>query len=65
MQASMPTYYLDSAIVRVAVLRARELIAQGRSTDEAVRIACAGPWATWRNLVLEQVLDCEATPRAV
>ena len=48
---SWPTSYLDKAIVRVAVLRARELIAKGCSEDEAVRIACPGSWAEWRAVV--------------
>lgn len=46
-----PTSYLDNAIVRVAVLRARKSIAQGLSIDEAVRLACRDSWSQWRLLV--------------
>ena len=48
---SWPTSYLDKAIVRVALLRARGLIAQGCSADEAARTACPGSWSEWRIVV--------------
>jgi hypothetical protein len=51
------TSYLDNAILRVAVLRARKLIAQGLSTDEAVRLACRGSWSQWRLLVQARLED--------
>jgi hypothetical protein len=57
---SEPISYLDRASVRVAVLRARNLIAQGRSLDEAVRLACPGSWSQWRVLVHAQLQDHEA-----
>ena len=43
--------YLNNAIVRIAVLEARKLIAQGLSADEAVNLACPGPWSQLRLLV--------------
>jgi hypothetical protein len=43
--------YLNNAIVRVAVLEARKLIAQGSSADEAVDLACPGPWSQLRLLL--------------
>lgn len=52
---SWPTSYLDKAIVRVALSRARELIAQGHSADEAAKLACPGSWSQWRNLVRAQL----------
>jgi hypothetical protein len=48
---ALPTSYLDKAVVRVAVLRARELFAQGYSADEAARLACPGSWSQWRSVV--------------
>jgi hypothetical protein len=48
---TLPTSYLDKAIVRVAVLRARELIAQGYTADEAARHACRGSWSQWCHVV--------------
>jgi hypothetical protein len=50
-----PTSYLDRVIVRVAVLRARELIAQGRSREEAVRLSCPGSWSLWSGVVRARV----------
>lgn len=47
---SEPVYFLV-AIARVGALRARELIANGHSIDEAVALACRGPWSQWRWLV--------------
>jgi hypothetical protein len=58
---SWPTSYLDKAIVRIAVLRARELVAQGYSADEASRIACPGAWSLWRNAVQEHLKRVEQT----
>ena len=45
---SWPISYLDKAIVRVAVLRARELIEQGYSTDVVISTACPGSWSELR-----------------
>lgn len=50
-----PASYLDRAIVRVALLRACKLIEQGRSTEEAVRLACPGPWSPLRFVVHTQL----------
>jgi hypothetical protein len=57
---SPPTYSLDTAILRVAVLRARELVQQGRSIDEAVVLACPRTWSGLQSLVqkqLKEILD--------
>jgi hypothetical protein len=52
---SSPTSYLDRAICRVALLRAREFLAKGYSKDEAVRLSCTGSWSQWRVFVREQL----------
>lgn len=58
---SRPTSYLDKAVVRVAVLRARELVTQGYSADEASRAACPGAWSQWRDVVRELLERAEQT----
>jgi hypothetical protein len=58
---SSPTSYLDKAIVRVGVLRARELVMQGYSADEACRIACPGSWSQWRAVVRQHLERAEQT----
>jgi hypothetical protein len=58
---SCPTSYLDKAIVRVAMLRARELIEQGCSADEAVSSACPGSWSEWRVVVRAHLESVDAT----
>jgi hypothetical protein len=50
-----PRSYLDEAIVRVAVLQARKLIAQGVAAEEALRLACPGSWSSLRLLVLARL----------
>lgn len=58
---SWPISYLDKAIVRVAVLRARELMEQGYSAHEAVSAACPGSWSEWRVVVRAHLESIDAT----
>ena len=59
-----PTSYIDKAVVRVALARARELMAQGHSADEAARLACPGAWSEWRDFVRSQLSKARTDARA-
>ena len=48
---NFPTTWLDKAIARLALGRARELVAAGLSPEEAARLACRGAGAQWRQWV--------------
>lgn len=52
---TLPTSYLDKAVFRVALSPARELVVQGRSADEAARLACPGSWSQWSGAVRAQL----------
>ena len=52
-----PGTYLDKAIVRLALARARELMAQGHSAEDAATLACTGAWHEWRAYVLARLTD--------
>ena len=46
-----PTTWLDKEIARLALGRARELVAAGLSPEEAATLACRGAGAQWRQWV--------------
>ncbi len=52
---SIPTFYLDKAVVRLALEDARKLVAQGRTPEESATLACPGAWSEWRAYVLAQL----------
>ena len=46
-----PENYLDRAITRVALARARKLMATGVLAEEAARHACPGSWSEFQPYV--------------
>jgi hypothetical protein len=50
-EEARPISYLDQAIIRVALVEARRLIAAGKLPDEAAGLACTGAWSPLRGQV--------------
>jgi hypothetical protein len=48
-------YYLDAAIIRIATLRARELVVRGETIEQAIDLACPGAWSRFRPIVATEL----------
>lgn len=47
----IPTTALDKEVARLALLHARQLVAEGTSQQEAAMLATKGAWKEWRGWV--------------
>jgi hypothetical protein len=52
-----PVTYLDCAIVRLALTKARKAVAEGLSPNDAAAAACTGAWSEWREYVYFHIVE--------
>lgn len=53
----IPETWLEKEVARLALEKARQLVAEGQTPDEAADAACSGAWAEWRGWVLAHLRE--------
>jgi hypothetical protein len=53
----IPETWLEKEVARLALEKARQLVAGGKTPEDAANMACPGAWREWRGWVLTRLRE--------